>query len=114
MKGCGLAFSIIFGLANNIFSFIFKDILICFMNLIIYIGLLIYFYLYYSNAQLFEGENHKKGDGIVDIIIMIAVFVLITVLAFTLKNGIGKKTGIMFILLYAAYLTYIILRNYCF
>ena len=53
-------------------------------------------------------------DVIVDIIIMIAVFVLITVLEFTLKNGIGKKKGIMFILLYAAYLTYIILRNYCF
>ena len=53
-------------------------------------------------------------DVIVDIIIMIAIFVLVTVLAFTLKNGLGKKTGIVFLLLYAAYLTYIILRNYCF
>ena len=53
-------------------------------------------------------------DVIVDIIIMIAVFVLITVLAFTLKNGIGRKTGIVFLILYSAYLTYIILRNYCF
>ena len=87
MKGCGLAFSIIFGLANNIFSFIFKDILICFMNLIIYIGLLIYFYLYYSNAQLFEGENHKKGDGIVDIIIAsISFCLLIFLIVYKLKN----------------------------
>ncbi len=53
-------------------------------------------------------------DVIVDILVMLAIFVLITVLAFTLKNGIGRKTGIVFLLLYAAYLTYIILRNYCF
>lgn len=53
-------------------------------------------------------------DVIVDILVMLAIFVLITVLAFTLKNGIGRKTGIVFLLLYVAYLTYIILRNYCF
>ena len=53
-------------------------------------------------------------DVIIDIIIMLAVFVLTTVLVIFCKNGIGRKTGIVFILLYAAYLTYIILRNYCF
>ena len=53
-------------------------------------------------------------DVIVDIVIMILIFVLITVLAIFVKKGIGRKTGIIFIILYAAYLTYIILRNYCF
>ena len=53
-------------------------------------------------------------DVIIDIIIMLAIFILTTVLVIFCKNGIGKKVGIVFIILYAAYLTYIILRNYCF
>ena len=53
-------------------------------------------------------------DVIVDIIVMLFVFVLTTVLVIVCKNGIGKKVGILFLVLYAAYLTYIILRNYCF
>ena len=46
MKGCGLAFSIIFGIGSNTFAFFYKDILICFFNLLIYIGLTIYYYKY--------------------------------------------------------------------
>ena len=53
-------------------------------------------------------------DVIIDIIIMLAVFILTTILVIFCKNGIGRKTGIVFVLLYVAYLTYIILRNYCF
>ena len=53
-------------------------------------------------------------DVIVDIIIMLLIFVLTTVLVIVCKNGIGRKVGILFLVLYAAYLTYIILRNYCF
>ena len=53
-------------------------------------------------------------DVIVDIIVMLFIFVLTTVLVIVCKNGIGKKVGILFLVLYAAYLTYIILRNYCF
>ena len=53
-------------------------------------------------------------DVITDIIIMIVIFVLTTVLVIFCKNGIGKAVGISFLLLYAAYLTFIILRQYCF
>ena len=53
-------------------------------------------------------------DVIIDIIIMIAIFVVTTLLVIFCKNGIGRKTGIIFVVLYVLYLTYIILRQYCF
>ena len=84
MKGCGLAFSLIFGLCNLGFSFYFKDILICFMNFLIYIGLAIYFYIHNSshfdeNVEYASFHNKtNKGDGIVDmIIISLSFFMLI-------------------------------------
>ena len=87
MKGCGLAFSIIFGIGSNAFAFFYKDILICFFNELIYIGLTIYYYKYepkrfsynyywyenYSNyLDRYKSFNNKKnkGDGIVDIIMI--------------------------------------------
>ena len=84
MKGCGLAFSLIFGFCNLGFSFYFKDILICFMNFLIYIGLAIYFYIHNSshfndNVEYASFHNKtNKGDGIVDmIIISLSFFMLI-------------------------------------
>ena len=53
-------------------------------------------------------------DVIIDIVIMLVIFVVTTLLVIFCKNGIGRKTGIVFVLLYVAYLVYIILRNYCF
>jgi len=95
MKGCGLAFSIIFGIGSNTFAFFYKDILICFFNLLIYIGLTIYYYKYEAKKnfdikyetyyydgyyhytfddykyRLYNFNNKKnKGDGIVDIIMI--------------------------------------------
>ena len=96
MKGCGLAFSIIFGIGSNTFAFFYKDILICFFNLLIYIGLTLYYYKYeakknfdknYETYNYYDGYYHytfddykyrlynfnnkkNKGDGIVDIIMI--------------------------------------------
>ncbi len=55
-----------------------------------------------------------NSDVIIDIIIMIVIFVVTTLLVIFCKNGIGRKTGIVFVLAYVLYLTYIILRQYCF
>lgn len=52
-------------------------------------------------------------DVIFDLIFMIGIFVLCTILCIVLKKGIGRKTGILFLTLYALYLAYIIVRNYC-
>ena len=114
MKGCGLAFSIIFGIGSNTFAFFFKDILICFFNLLIYIGLTIYYYKYQLKKnfninyrtyeydyyyryyyytydeykyRLYSFNNKKnKGDGIVDIImICISSIVLLYLIADYIK-----------------------------
>lgn len=105
MKGCGLAFSIIFGLGSNIFSFWYKDIIICIFNLLIYIGLAIFYYKYeaktfnwsyYYYYEQYSAYNYRyysfndkknKGDGIVDIImICISIFLLIYLIAYHMKN----------------------------
>ena len=105
MKGCGLAFSIIFGLGSNIFSFWYKDIIICIFNLLIYIGLAIFYYKYeaktfnwsyYYYHEQYSAYNYRyysfndkknKGDGIVDIImICISIFLLIYLIAYHMKN----------------------------
>ena len=105
MKGCGLAFSIIFGLGSNIFSFWYKDIIICIFNLLIYIGLAIFYYkyeaktfnwsyyYYYGQYSAYDyryysfNDKKNKGDGIVDIImICISTFLLIYLIAYHMKN----------------------------
>lgn len=105
MKGCGLAFSIIFGLGSNIFSFWYKDIIICIFNLLIYIGLAIFYYkyeaktfnwsyyYYYEQYSAYDyryysfNDKKNKGDGIVDIImICISIFLLIYLIAYHMKN----------------------------
>ena len=106
MKGCGLAFSIIFGLGSNVFSLLFKDILICCFNLIIYIGLTIFYYkyerkrfsysyyYYYYNYDDYQyryyifNDKKNKGDGIVDfIMICISSILLIYLIAYFIKNS---------------------------
>ena len=44
-KNCGIAFSLIFGIGSLAFSIVFKDIMICFMNILIYIGMIKYYFL---------------------------------------------------------------------
>ena len=53
-------------------------------------------------------------DVIVDIIIMLVIFIITTILVICLKKGLGKAVGIPFVIMYCAYLAYIIIRNYCF
>jgi hypothetical protein len=66
-KGCGLAFSIIFGIGNLIFSYIFKDLVIAGMSTLIYVGLTAY-YFSLGKGEIEDFNNY--GDGIVDIIMM--------------------------------------------
>ena len=44
VKGCSLAFSIIFGVGSLSFSFLFKDVMVSFMNILIYIGMAKYYF----------------------------------------------------------------------
>ena len=73
-KGCSLVFSIIFGVGSLSFSFIFKDIMVSFVNILIYIGLSKY---YFELRKDTSGKDYNKnGDGAVDIVILVCSIVL--------------------------------------
>ena len=78
-KGCGLSFSIIFGVGSLIFAFFFKDLVVAGMTTLIYIGLTAY-YFNLENSIRKESNANKQGDGIVDIIMMVLSVVLIVFL----------------------------------
>lgn len=81
LKGCGLAFSIIFGIGSLAFGFIFKDLVVCGMNALIYVGLTVYYFKINKEVRKMK-EYNKNGDGIVDIIMIVAsvaVFVLLLI-----------------------------------
>lgn len=84
-KGCGIAFSIIFGLGSLIFAFIFKDLIIAGMTTLIYIGLTAY---YFQLPKLIREDKwaNKNGDGAVDIIMMVFSVVLIVFLVIKHKD----------------------------
>ena len=72
-KGCSLAFSIIFGIGSIAFSYVFKDIMVSFMNTLIYIGLVIHYFQEIGNTKR---EYNKNGDGAVDMIILMCSIIL--------------------------------------
>lgn len=69
-KGCGIAFSLLFGIGSLAFSIVFKDIMICFMNILIYIGMIKY-YFYYPVQYRSKTDYNENGDGAIDLIILI-------------------------------------------
>ena len=78
-KGCGIFFSIVFGVGSLAFSFIFKDLVICFMNIIIYIGLIVYYYKIPNYLRKIKYLN-KNADGGIDIALLFLSLVMFCVL----------------------------------
>ena len=68
-RGCGIFFSVFFGLGTLVFSFIFKDVIASFMNMIIYTGLVVYYYKIPNYFRKLKYLN-KNADGGVDIAIL--------------------------------------------
>ena len=73
-KGCSLAFSIIFGIGSIAFSYVFKDIMVSFMNILIYIGLVIHYFKEIGETS--EKDYNKNGDGAIDMIILMCSIIL--------------------------------------
>ena len=90
IKGCGLAFSIIFGIGSLAFSFVFKDLVACVMNLLIYIGLTVAYFRLPSEARK-EKEFNKNGDGIVDIIMLVLSVAVIVLLLIKYRENCMKS-----------------------
>lgn len=84
-KGCGLAFSIIFGIGSLAFSFVFKDLVACFMNLLIYIGLTAAYFKLPKDARKHKNCN-KNGDGVVDIIMIVASVAVLVLLLIKFRD----------------------------
>ena len=89
-KGCGLAFSIILGIGSLAFSFIFKDLVACVMNLLIYIGLTVAYFRLDKDSRKHKNAN-KNGDGIVDIILLILSVAMIVLLLIKYRENCLKS-----------------------
>ena len=89
-NGCGIAFSIIFGIGSLIFAFFFKDLVVAGMNCLVYIGLTAYYFQLHKDIRKSKGAN-KNGDGAVDIIMMVASVALIVFLILTKKEDCLKS-----------------------
>ena len=89
-KGCGLAFSIIFGIGSLAFSFVFKDLVACGMNLLIYIGLTVAYFRLPGDFRK-EKKANKNGDGIVDIIMLVLSVAMIVLLLIKFRENCLKS-----------------------
>ena len=89
-KGCGLAFSIIFGIGSLAFSFVFKDLVACVMNLLIYIGLTVAYFRLPSEFRKLK-EFNKNGDGIVDIVMLVLSVAVIVLLLIKYRENCMKS-----------------------
>ena len=83
-KGCYIAFSIIIGICSIGVSLFLKEIVIPFINLLIYIGMTTQFY----KLNKFQKEDYyKNAPGIINIIMMVLSLVMIGFLGMKLKQS---------------------------
>ena len=98
LRGCGIAMPIIEGVGALLFAFFFKDVIIAFMNVLIFIGAAAYYLSINSDLRKKEygkefGFDYFKGfggngdaEGIIDIIFMVLSIVVIVLLIILRKK----------------------------
>ena len=67
VRNCGIVMPIIEGIGSLVFAFIFKDVIVAFMNILIFLGASIYFLSIESDTRNYFG-GHDDAEGIIDII----------------------------------------------
>lgn len=87
INNCGTALPIVIGLVNIGLSFALRDVMISVMNLIIFIGMTIFYYDAEERAKKFFKSN---GDGVIDIIMIVLSSVTIALLLFIYKTLVLK------------------------
>ena len=85
IKGCYIAFSIIIGVINLVLSFFLKDVVISGMNLIIYIGMTIYFFDIDTSTRK---RRNGIAEGIIDIVFGALTIAMICFLSIRYKKKI--------------------------
>ena len=89
-KGCGMAFSLLFGIGSLAFSVVFKDIMICFMNILIYYGMVKYYFDLPIKSRSTKDFN-ENGDGAMDLLILICSIIwFLNLIIEMVKNEIHK------------------------
>ena len=84
VKGCGYAFSILIGVVNICLSLYLKDLIIGFINLLMYIGMITYFFK--ISDDMIQIVYKSKGIGAIQIIMMILDLALISFLIIKYKS----------------------------
>ena len=87
LRGFYIALSLVIGIFNLIISFFLKDLLISGMNIIIYVGMIIYFF---KIDQKIRTEFNGFAEGIIEIVIGTLTIGLICFLSIKYKTNIFK------------------------
>lgn len=83
--GCKIAFSLLIGISNNGLAFLLKDIILAFVNILMYIGMI----ANYFKLTKFDIKTDYNGNyigGIFDLIILIGSIALISFLVIKYKS----------------------------
>jgi len=83
-KGCSITFSLIIGIVNLVLSFLFKDLVLSCMNVLIYLGLIINFFKF---EEIFKELYNGVAEGVIDIIIEVGSIAMICFLAIKYKTA---------------------------
>ena len=87
IKGCGIAMPIIEGVIALVFAFFFKDVIIAFMNVLIFLGAAVYYLsLHESLRKKDYTVGHGAAEGIIDIVLMVLAIVVIILLIILKKK----------------------------
>ena len=84
VKGCYIAFAILIGIANFAISFLLKEVIIPFINLLIYIGMTVQFYR--INKDL-RKEIYSEAPGIINIIMMVFSLLMVGFLGMKMRQS---------------------------
>jgi hypothetical protein len=86
--GTGISFSIIIGIGSLAFSFFFRDIMAAFVNFLIYVGFILYFFTKEKDEiEEIKEDFNGYADAIIDIIIMAISFSFIPFLIIFYKKA---------------------------
>ena len=69
-NGCIIAFSLLIGIINNCLSFWLKDIILAFVNILIYIGMITNFFKLKKDDITLDFSGSYAG-GIIDIVMLV-------------------------------------------
>ena len=84
--GCNIAFSLLIGIVNNGLSFLLKDIVLAFVNILMYIGMITNFFKL-TKYDVKVDYNGNYIGGIFEIIILLGSIAVIIFLALRYKSS---------------------------